>query len=140
MEKINKYMWAMAVAAMFIVSIPLFVGGIDNNSKIENASMFITDNKTNINSESEITNPLPINLDNKKKAINKYKNMKPKKGEFKINLGAKADVKKEYVPKEKVIQAIANGDKKATEEDIVAIAEEFNMSTNELRRAITKEI
>ncbi|NCN65322.1 MAG: hypothetical protein GW779_03775 [Candidatus Altiarchaeum hamiconexum] len=136
MEKINKYLLVMAAVAVFVICIALFAGGINNNVKIENASMLITDNKTNINPEGEITTPSSISLDDKKNILSKYKNTNPKKGGFKIERGAKINVTNIPVPKEIVIEAIANGDKKVTEEDIIAIAKEYNMNVTEIKNGI----
>jgi len=131
MEKINKYLWVMAASAMFVICIPLFAGGINNNAEIKNASMLITDNKTNINQESETVSHTTSS--GNKNTVSKYKNTKPKNGEFKMKNGANVEVKKEHIPKEKIIEAIANGDKKVTEEDIIAIANEYNMNVTELK-------
>lgn len=62
--------------------------------------------------------------------------MKPKKGAFKIECGAKVNAVKIHVPKEKVIEAIARGDKKVREEDIIVIAEELNMSIVGLKKEV----
>jgi len=131
MEKIIKYLLIVAGVVAFVICAGLLVSGINGYQKTENIDKNINyiniDNKTNVG----LVNAKQSLID-----LNKKRSIKLNKEGFKIKVGAKVNVTKIPVPKEKIIEAISKGDKKVTKKDIIAIAEEYNMSVAELKNEI----
>jgi len=129
MEKIIKYLLIVAGVVAFVICAGLLVSGINGYQKTENIDKNINyiniDNKTNVG----LVNAKQSLID-----LNKKRSIKLNKEGFKIKVGAKVNVTKIPVPKEKIIEAISKGDKKVTKKDIIAIAEELNISMDKLTR------